>query len=333
MKNFIDKEEQKLLWSNICKENWSKELTRDTLHYGQRYDYETRKLVNDAKEIPEWLNDVKKQVEIRANFENSIDQIIINRYKKGQSISPHIDHKVLFGSTIATLSLGAENTHNQVHRPQLESPPLANTSTTASSEVSSQIDTVLLGDSMMERFKTTGKHTQVGQLRYPQVFNAGVGGDRIENVLYRIDLGLLRLLKHKNPKLVVLQVGTNNLRPGKALQFQHLNGYCLLLHALLRTLSTETQILVTGLFRRTDIDEQCITHSNMALKELVTKINEEEMRREAQPSSRVHWMDSPGDIGLEHLDDHVHLNINGYQIWNAVLQQKIQELLSAYNPK
>ncbi|CAF0832476.1 unnamed protein product [Adineta steineri] len=108
MKNFIDKEEQKLLWSNICKENWSKELTRDTLHYGQRYDYETRKLVNDAKEIPEWLNDVKKQVEIRANFENSIDQIIINRYKKGQSISPHIDHKVLFGSTIATLSLGAE---------------------------------------------------------------------------------------------------------------------------------------------------------------------------------------------------------------------------------
>ncbi|CAF0753529.1 unnamed protein product [Adineta steineri] len=233
----------------------------------------------------------------------------------------------------ARFKIRSQNTHNQVHRPQLESPPLANTSTTASSEVSSQIDTVLLGDSMMERFKTTGKHTQIGQLRYPQVFNAGVGGDRIENVLYRIDLGLLRLLKHKNPKLVVLHVGTNNLRPGKGLQFQHLNDYCLLLHALLRTLSTETHILVTGLFRRTDIDEQCVTHSNMALKELVTKINAEEMRREAQPSSRVHWMDPPGDIGLEHLDDHVHLNANGYQIWNAALQQKIQELLSTSNSK
>ncbi|CAF0759384.1 unnamed protein product [Adineta steineri] len=233
----------------------------------------------------------------------------------------------------ARFKIRSQNTHNQLHRPQLESSPLVNTSTTPSSEVSLQIDTVLLGDSMMERFKTTGKHTQIGQLRYPQVFNAGVGGDRIENVLHRIDLGLLRLLKHRNPKLVVLHVGTNNLRPGKALQFQHLDDYCLLLHALLRTLSTETQILVTGLFRRTDIDEQCVTHSNMALKELVTKINAEKMRREAQPSSRVHWMDPPRDIGLEHLDDHVHLNANGYQIWDAALQQKIQELLSTSNSK
>ncbi|CAF1375515.1 unnamed protein product [Rotaria sordida] len=54
IRDFIDKEERKLLWSNICKENWSKEITRDTLHYGQRYDYKTRTLVNDVKEIPEW---------------------------------------------------------------------------------------------------------------------------------------------------------------------------------------------------------------------------------------------------------------------------------------
>ncbi|UJR34593.1 hypothetical protein I4U23_027369 [Adineta vaga] len=108
IQNFIDKEQQKLLWSKIYKENWSKEITRDTLHYGQRYDYKTRTLVNDVQEIPEWLNDIKKEVEIQANFESPIDQIIINKYKKGQSISPHIDHKVLFGPTIATLSLGTE---------------------------------------------------------------------------------------------------------------------------------------------------------------------------------------------------------------------------------
>ena len=44
-------------------------------------------LVNDVNEIPEWLNDVKKQVETRIKFQNiqSI-RLPINRYRKGQSI-------------------------------------------------------------------------------------------------------------------------------------------------------------------------------------------------------------------------------------------------------
>jgi hypothetical protein len=40
------------------------------------------------------------------------------------------------------------------------------------------------------------------------IFNAGVGGDKVQNVLWRLEQGLL---SDFHPKLVVLQIGTNNI--------------------------------------------------------------------------------------------------------------------------
>ena len=218
------------------------------------------------------------------------------------------------------------DTHTSTHQPQLES-------STENISSASQIDIVLLGDSMFERFKNTGKYTQIGQLQYPQVFNAGVGGDKIENVLYRMDLGLLRLLKPKNPKIIVLQLGTNNLQRKRGLERRHLDDYYLLLQALLVTFSTQTQILVTGLFNRKDVDEQCITQSNMDLEELVTRVNTEEMEKGIQQGPRIQWTEPSKMIGLEHLADNVHLTINGYQIWSEILYPKMQEMLSKVDSK
>jgi len=69
-------------------------------------------------------------------------------------------------------------------------------------------DIVLLGDSMLERLKTTGASTRLAHME--RTFNAGVGGDKIENVLYRLGtLGMLDKLSERNVKLWVVMVGTN----------------------------------------------------------------------------------------------------------------------------
>ncbi|CAF3168410.1 unnamed protein product [Rotaria sp. Silwood2] len=223
----------------------------------------------------------------------------------------------------------SHDTHTQTHQPQLESSSSINSSlTTIAREFPPQIDVVLLGDSMLERFKTTGKDTQIGQLQYPRVFNAGVGGDKIENVLYRIRLGLLSMLKAKNPKLVVIQIGTNNLQPKRSLHGLHLDNYRLLLQASLRLLPTQTQILVTGLFKRKDVDEQCVLQSNMDIKQIINTINTQETDRQAEENYRVHWMEPPAEIQQDHLADNVHLNLYGYQIWDDKLYSKIQQLLN-----
>ncbi|TGO87326.1 hypothetical protein BPOR_0234g00120 [Botrytis porri] len=51
------------------------------------------------------------------------------------------------------------------------------------------INLVLIGSSMLERFRTTGHDLNLGSK--PGIFNAGVGGDTIPNFLYRINLDLL----------------------------------------------------------------------------------------------------------------------------------------------
>ncbi|CAF0984153.1 unnamed protein product [Rotaria sordida] len=223
----------------------------------------------------------------------------------------------------------SHDTHTETHRPQLESSSLINSSpTTTTSELPPQIDVVLLGDSMLERFKTTGKDTQIGQLQYPRMFNAGVGGDKVENVLYRIELGLLIMLKAKNPKLIVIHIGTNNLQPKRSLHGLHLDNYHLLLQALLRFLPVQTQILVTGLFKRRDVDDQCVLQSNIDIKQIVNMINTQETKRQAEENNRVHWIEPPEEIQLDHLTDNVHLNLRGYQIWDEKLYGKIQQLLN-----
>ena len=79
------------------------------------------------------------------------------------------------------------------------------------------ITCLLLGDSMFERFKSTGIATLFGSsAQYPEYFNAGVGGDRILRVIYRLTTkGLLQRLKEWGVKYALLAMGANDLANGK----------------------------------------------------------------------------------------------------------------------
>ena len=54
---------------------------------------------------------------------------------------------------------------------------------------------VLIDDSMLKRLKTTDRSVQVKLFSRHNIFNADVGDDKIENVLYRLQLGLLQLMQ------------------------------------------------------------------------------------------------------------------------------------------
>ncbi len=108
IENFINNLEEEGLISLINKEDkWNKSLTRRTIHYGYEYDY-YKKILKVAQNIPEWLNELIQKVNLYFNDNELIDQIIINEYKEGQGITKHIDHKLLFGKTIATITLNYE---------------------------------------------------------------------------------------------------------------------------------------------------------------------------------------------------------------------------------
>jgi len=69
---------------------------------------------------------------------------------------------------------------------------------------------LLLGSSMMERFHTTGLRYKTKYFDPRHVAIAGVGGDGIPHMLYRLENGLLEACP-SSLSLLVFQAGTNNV--------------------------------------------------------------------------------------------------------------------------
>ncbi|KAK4118387.1 hypothetical protein N657DRAFT_373667 [Parathielavia appendiculata] len=206
---------------------------------------------------------------------------------------------------------------------------------------------VLLGDSMLERMTTTGQSPNFVapwpspvmlnddtlsryQLksdehptlhRFDRVFNAGVGGDKIQNVAYRLVgdeerglPGLLPLLARCGTvKVWLVHVGTNNLSPRYGLRYEDVAALEVLLRALLRA-SPRSRLLLTGLFDRKDMSSHVVWGADDKLKDLGNLL----MDRGA--IERVLFISRPLEINIEeHLVDHVHLNLAGYRVWTEFL--------------
>lgn len=143
---------------------------------------------------------------------------------------------------------------------------------TLSQNPTEPIETLLLGDSILEHLKDVGKNTPLGSATYPSVMNAGVGGDKISNVLYRLGAGLWRLLAQRSISYAVLQIGTNNLSFSKGIGVSALMKYALVIEAIRRA-SPRAKILVTGLMPRTDVLAGIVAMANKALENLVREYN------------------------------------------------------------
>jgi len=197
----------------------------------------------------------------------------------------------------------SHDTYHSTHAPELNAEPKAD------------IDTVLIGDSMLERLKNTGRNTRLAQL--PSSFNAGVGGDKIENVLYRLDLGLISQLETRNVKLWVVMIGTNNLK--KTLKKVEVERYRLLLQSLLR-ISPTSRILCCEIFKRKDIQDCYVEESNRSIQGVIEEMNQ-------NLGEKIFWVEAPEGVTKERLVDHVHLDKEGYMIWDELLYAGVEELL------
>lgn len=108
LNNLDDNDDQKDAPCNRCRacllreiraEPWSDDIARGTQQYGAaKYMYVSRTLVKPAAPMPPTI----------AGFAESLGpftQCIVNRYRKGEYISNHVDHKKWFGPCVMTISL------------------------------------------------------------------------------------------------------------------------------------------------------------------------------------------------------------------------------------
>lgn len=173
-----------------------------------------------------------------------------------------------------------------------------------------RVDFLFLGDSITEGWYGPGFNIWKKYFIPLHSANFGIGGDRIENVLWRIQNGEL---KNISPKKIILLIGTNNLPYHHP--FDIFLGHQNLVQEIQKRLP-QSQIIVYGIFPRVDDWSLSFRHE---IKPLNQKIKKE---------SKVlfvdigHFFEDPcGNIPLDMMPDGLHLSEKAYELWAYHLKQ------------
>lgn len=181
---------------------------------------------------------------------------------------------------------------------------------------------VFLGDSITQGWEG---HAAIWKAAFEQYepANFGIGGDRTEHVLWRVDNGNFDGLK---PKLVVLMIGTNNTghRGGKETAEQTAAGVKAIIERLAKK-CPDTKVLLLGIFPRGATTEDKLRVHNAAINEHLAHLAD---------GKKVHYQDigkaflqPDGTLSKEIMPDLLHLSAKGYQIWADSIKDKVAELM------
>ncbi len=196
-----------------------------------------------------------------------------------------------------------------------------------------QAPLVFLGDSITAGWAGKGKEEWTKSWEPLGAANFGIGGDRTEHVLWRLEHGNFDGLK---PKLVVLMIGTNNTghvgRPQKELNGavyhcsaeETAEGVKAILDHLQKK-TPDTKILVLGIFPRGPNGEDKMRQQNEATNALIAKFAD---------NSKIFYLDigkkflePDGTLSKDIMPDLLHPNAKGYEIWTAAIKDKVTELM------
>ena len=170
-----------------------------------------------------------------------------------------------------------------------------------------QFDIVFIGDSMMERWGTTGKEYLVKMEKDLSVALMGVGGDGIENLLYRLQDERSILENITINRCIYLMIGTNNL---EKISTEHMvDGIKNIIQII--KIKGKVTIKLSLLPYRSDVDKKKIDGVNLGIKTMV----------ESMQNVECHSIFDLFTFDTDY-DDHVHFNEIGYQKWYSFINNQ-----------
>lgn len=178
---------------------------------------------------------------------------------------------------------------------------------------------LFIGDSITHAWETGGKEVWQQYYKKRHSVNLGIGGDRTEHVLWRLDHGNLDGL---HPKLAVLMIGTNN--SGSNTPEEIADGVKAIVEKL-RTKVPECKVLVLAIFPRGANPSDRLRKVNTAANELIAKLADDQ---------HVFYLDigpkflgPDGTLSKEIMPDLLHPNAKGYEIWAQSIEPTVARLL------
>jgi beta-glucosidase len=179
---------------------------------------------------------------------------------------------------------------------------------------------LFIGDSITDAWSGPGKEAWNKHFAPRKAVNLGIGGDRTQHVLWRLENGNIDGVK---PKAAVLMIGTNNSNGNDHSAEEIADGIKAIV-AKLRKELPETNILLLSIFPRGEKPNSQREKNAKASK----------LASEVADGKSVHYLDigekflqPDGSLSKEIMPDYLHLSPKGYQIWAEAIEPKVAELM------
>lgn len=180
---------------------------------------------------------------------------------------------------------------------------------------------VFIGDSITQGWEKEGR--EVWQRHYAGLngLALGFGGDRTENVLWRLQHGEIDRIA---PKVAVLMIGTNNTGHRAESPATTAAGIKRLVDEIRQRLPG-TQVLLLAIFPRGEKPDDFLRGINERVNKLVAGYAD---------GRNVHFLDinaalltADGTLGKDVMPDLLHPNEKGYGLWQRAMAPTLQKLL------
>lgn len=182
------------------------------------------------------------------------------------------------------------------------------------------VDLIFIGDSITQGWEGKGKSVWKKFYGDRNAVNLGIGGDRTQHVLWRLDNGNI---KDISPKLAVIMIGTNNSGDNTSKEIYEGNKAIV---EKLRAKLPEMKILLLAIFPR---------GPNPGDKRRQVNENANKMIAELADGKNVHYLDigpkfleEDGTLTREIMPDLLHLSEPGYTIWAESIEPSVKKLMS-----
>lgn len=181
------------------------------------------------------------------------------------------------------------------------------------------VDLVFIGDSITQGWEGAGKKVWQQYYGKRNAVNLGIGGDRTQHVIWRLQNGNLKAIE---PKLAVIMIGTNN--SGSNSPEQIAEGVRLIVKEL-QSRTPKTKILLLAVFPRGKDANDKRRQVNEETNDIIMKLAD---------NKSIYYLDigknflqNDGTLTREIMPDLLHLSPKGYEIWAKSIEKKVAELM------
>lgn len=180
-------------------------------------------------------------------------------------------------------------------------------------------DLLLIGDSITQGWEGAGKKVWEKHYTPRNAVNLGIGGDRTQHVLWRLENGNIEGI---SPKAAVLMIGTNNSGNNSSVQIAE--GVEAIVKKLREKLP-QTKILVLAIFPRGADVNDVRRKVNIGANRSIAKLADDKMVFFLDIGDK--FLNDDGTLSKEVMPDLLHLNEKSYTTWAEAIEPKVKELM------